>query len=159
LMRANPICRPPARWNASRPRAERHGPQPVSVSRANFSFCSFFYFLIGFLAYLLILFGFFCYLRFSSFAGGFMNFFEHKLFKFEKTKNQICLNSKFVQVGIFFKFKICSYFGCLLIFESRRYLKILNLNFVKTLNLFEFKICSYIQILIIIEFYSNSKFV
>jgi hypothetical protein len=30
-----------------------------------------------------------------------MNFFEHKLFKFEKIKIQICLNLKFVQVGIF----------------------------------------------------------
>jgi hypothetical protein len=43
------ICRPPARWKALRPRAERHGPHPVSVSRANFSFSSvFFYFLIFF---------------------------------------------------------------------------------------------------------------
>jgi hypothetical protein len=59
-MRANPICRLRARWNALRPRAKRYGPQPISVSRANFSFSSvFIYFLLVYLAYLLILFGFF----------------------------------------------------------------------------------------------------
>jgi hypothetical protein len=100
-MRANPICRPRARWNALRPRAERYGPQPISVSRAIFSFFSvFFLFFIGLFGVFIDSFWVFCYLRFSGFAGGFMNFFEHKIFKFEK-KIQNCLKSKFVQVGIF----------------------------------------------------------